>query len=376
MDATAGPGHAHKPVLRRTSRHQSRDGARADPSRRLARPDRARRLRPAASDASRPGLVAQEPRAANGATGDPLRARPARPRDRCGERMYCLTSPYKRKDGSQQRFYICANVRNETGLCDQPKLDAAKIDAAVVAHLDRLFIDFEAWLAQLAKGAADHRAGLEAELGAQLDRLAELERLEAKLRRRYVEVVETNDPNRPAVETTLNEVLADKAAHQQRASELQQTLAAEPQEPPTDAMLDVYNAIASAVRGGDSQGGVAELNERLRAVFEEFRLDRVDADVVGVLPVLRPDVIERYRASDSAPVMADYEDAIPTTNLPDSSPTVLWATEPPPAKPLAVPSETGPNTQIPGLPGARLEPQSVALSDFFEPPPLPPEPQR
>jgi hypothetical protein len=258
--------------------------------------------------------------------------------------MYCTTSPYKRKDGSQQRSYICANVRNETGLCDQPKLDAAKIDAAVVAHLDRLFIDFEAWLAQLAKGAADHRGSLEAELAAQLDRLAELERLEAKLRRRYVEVVETGDPNRPAVETTLNEVLAEKAAHQQRATELQQTLATEPEEPPTDAMLDVYNAIANAVRGGDSQAGVAELNERLRAVFEEFRLDRVDAGVVGVLPVLRRDFIERYR--DTAPVMADYEDAIPTDNLPDSSPTVLWATEPPPVKPLAVPSETGPNTQL------------------------------
>lgn len=53
-------------------------------------------------------------------------------------------------------------------------------------------------------------------------------------------------------------------------------------------MLDVYNAIAHAVRAGASEGGVAELNERLRAVFEEFRLDRVDAGVVGVLPVLRP----------------------------------------------------------------------------------------
>ena len=49
---------------------------------------------------------------------------------------------------------------------------------------------------------------------------------------------------------------------------------------------------------------VAELNERLRAVFEEFRLDRVYAGIVGVLPVLRRDFIERYRASDSAPVMA------------------------------------------------------------------------
>jgi DNA invertase Pin-like site-specific DNA recombinase len=77
--------------------------------------------------------------------------------DRCGERMYCVTSPYKRKDGTHQRSYICANVRQDTGLCDQPKIDAAKVDTAVVAHLDRLFIDFEAWLDELAKGAGDQR---------------------------------------------------------------------------------------------------------------------------------------------------------------------------------------------------------------------------
>lgn len=110
-------------------------------------------------------------------------------------------------------------------------------------------------------------------------------------------------------------------------------------------MLDVYNAIAHAVRAGASEGGVAELNERLRAVFEEFRLDRVDAGVVGVLPVLRRDFIARYRDNGMAPVMTDYEDAIPTPNLPDSSPTVLWATTRHPVKPLAVPSGTGPNAQ-------------------------------
>jgi hypothetical protein len=43
--------------------------------------------------------------------------------------------------------------------------------------------------------------------------------------------------------------------------------------------------------------------------------------------------------------MADYDDTILTANLPDASPTVLWATEPSPVKALSVPSETGRNTQ-------------------------------
>jgi hypothetical protein len=259
--------------------------------------------------------------------------------------MYCVTSPYKRKDGTQQRSYVCANVRNETGLCDQPKLDAAKIDAAVVAHLDRLFIDFDAWLEQLARGAADHRASLEAELAAQLKELAKRERQEAAVQRRLAEVLESDDPIlRRGIEGTLNLVVAEKETHQQRVNELRQALA-EPNEPPTDAMLDIYNVMARAVRGGGKDESVADLNDRLRAVFEEFRLDRVDVGVVGVLPILRRDFIDRYRESGRGSVMADYEHAIPTNNLPDASPTVLWATEPPPVKPLRVPAETGGNTQ-------------------------------
>jgi hypothetical protein len=62
---------------------------------------------------------------------------------------------------------------------------------------------------------------------------------------------------------------------------------------------------------------------------------------------LRRDFIDRYRESGRGSVMADYEHVIRTTNLPETSPAVPWATEPPPVKPLRVPSETGRNTQKP-----------------------------
>jgi site-specific DNA recombinase len=261
--------------------------------------------------------------------------------DRCGERMYCVTSPYVRKDGTRLRSYVCANVRDETGLCNQPKVDAAKIDTAIVAHLNRLFIDFEAWLAELAQGAEHHRSNIEADLAAELDELTRLEQLEAKLQRRYLEAVEAGDANQPAIESSLNHVLNDQEARRQRVRALQEQLAIEPTRPPVDAMLDIYNDLARAVRGGAGES-LAELNDRLRAIFEEFRLDCVDTGVVGVLPVLRADVIARYQ--NVAPMMADYDGAIPTPSLPDSSPIVLWATDPPPSKSLRVPTEMGLNT--------------------------------
>jgi hypothetical protein len=58
-----------------------------------------------------------------------------------------------RKDGSQARRYVCANVRFSTGLCDQPKVGAEKVDTAVVRYLDDLFTDYDAFIAELSRGA-------------------------------------------------------------------------------------------------------------------------------------------------------------------------------------------------------------------------------
>jgi hypothetical protein len=57
----------------------------------------------------------------------------------------------------------------------------------------------------------------------------------------------------------------------------------------TDAILDLANALTRALRGEEGET-VADLNARLRSVFEEFRLDTLHD---GALPVLRADVTER-----------------------------------------------------------------------------------
>jgi hypothetical protein len=86
-------------------------------------------------------------------------------------------------------------------------------------------------------------------------------------------------------------------------------------------MLDVYNQLAAAVRSHDNDS-VADLNERLRTVFKEVRIDAVDKNTVGLLPILRDDVLDRYR--DLVPVMADETGARPSLAVPPTSPAVLW----------------------------------------------------
>jgi hypothetical protein len=61
----------------------------------------------------------------------------------------------------------------------------------------------------------------------------------------------------------------------------------------TDAILDLANALTRALRGEEGET-VADLNARLRSVFEEFRLDTLHDGALGILPVLRADVTERY----------------------------------------------------------------------------------
>ncbi|HYM58490.1 MAG TPA: recombinase family protein [Solirubrobacteraceae bacterium] len=141
---------------------------------------------------------------------------------RCGARMYAMTSPYKRKDGSHQRSYVCANANESADLCDQPKLDAAKIDASVVDHLNRLFVDFEAWMAALASSMGKQRARMEAGCGRLLDEVTKIQRREAKLRARYIDVLDA--PAETAAFEAYQHVLKEREAVQEQLRALQEAV--------------------------------------------------------------------------------------------------------------------------------------------------------
>jgi DNA invertase Pin-like site-specific DNA recombinase len=260
--------------------------------------------------------------------------------DRCGEQMYASTSTYRRKsDGERARKYVCANYHGATGVCDQKPLDAVQVDAAVVEYLDRLFIDVETWAEELAKGADAQRSGLDSALAAAREKIGATERLHEKVRLRWRKAIDAgNDAEAEMATDSLVELKAELAdAREQEAATLRALAALEDEPTPTDAALDLYNELAAAIRsGGDSLG---ELNERLRGKFEEFRLDQVDDETVGVQPVLRVremdadaalrEWIEAGEPDPTPEEVADYE-AVEKASVP------IWAGKRPPAMPLAI----------------------------------------
>jgi DNA invertase Pin-like site-specific DNA recombinase len=271
--------------------------------------------------------------------------------DRCGEGLYAATSPYQRKDGTRARSYVCANVRTETGLCDQPKINAETVDRAIVSYLDGLFVDFEAWQSELRRGTESQRAAAEAELARERAQREKGVRREALVRERWLRATEGGDERE---ERRLAEVHASVVAARDDASarveRLEETLGTEPEPPPTDDMLDLFNELAASVRLGG--GTLGELNERLRAEFQEFRLDTMPDGSVGVQPVLRPRPFDAgaafiwwLDAGRPLPSDEEAERIVREGHIEDAR----WVTGDeqirPPVKALAVPTEMGPDPQ-------------------------------
>ncbi len=138
---------------------------------------------------------------------------------RCGERMYASTSPYVRKsDGGQRRRYVCANVKFGTGLCDQPPIDAERVDAAVVDYLDRLFVDVESWAGELEAAADAQRSAVEAALPEARREVERLDAREAKMRAVWTRAIESGDDGRErAAFKVIEETEAQREAAQARA---------------------------------------------------------------------------------------------------------------------------------------------------------------
>lgn len=165
--------------------------------------------------------------------------------------------------------------------CDQRPLDAERIDEAIVEYLDRLFVDVGAWAEELARGTEQQRAASRAALDAALAELDRLDRRAGKIEADYVRQVEAgNERAGDLAARMLARTENERRGAERRIEALRREPAA--QDDPVDAALDLYDDLRRNVRGGD--GSLADLNERLRAEFEEFRLDRVDEGVVGVLP--------------------------------------------------------------------------------------------
>lgn len=202
-------------------------------------------------------------------------AHPREDGEPCGSSMYCVTSPYKRKDGTQARHYVCAEVRDATGLCDAPKVPAEQADAAIVPHLRGFFVDFDAWHDRVTTAETADRSALAAQIADGRAKLGKLARAESAAQDRYADALGEGDATKiEAVERALSRFSTERGQAEASVAELEDALAAAEAENPTDGMLDFWNRLSEGIRGKlDAAQTVAEVNEALRDVLASVRVD-------------------------------------------------------------------------------------------------------
>jgi site-specific DNA recombinase len=198
---------------------------------------------------------------------------------RCGGTMYARTSPYKRKDGTQARHYVCANSAAydpKAATCDAPRINAEAADAAMIPHLRSVFVDFEGWIAHLTEAQTSDRANLGRQMTEARERIAKLDKAAGPAHERYVAALaEERETVADAALAALERLQADRGALAASLAELEAT-AAEIADTAgqTDAVLDWWNGLSSALRGGlDAAESMAEVNGQLRGLFSEVQMD-------------------------------------------------------------------------------------------------------
>ena len=167
--------------------------------------------------------------------------------------MYAITGN-KRKDGTHRRTYVCFNVKRSTGLCDQPPIDAEKVDTAIVAYLDDLFVDFGTFLEQLSRGADQHREAVQAALDAALEELDRLDGNAGKHEADYARQIEAGDEMRAKLAArNMERIERERHGVKRRIEECQRELA-EMEDRPVNAALDTFNDLRDALRGAEGRG--------------------------------------------------------------------------------------------------------------------------
>jgi DNA invertase Pin-like site-specific DNA recombinase len=246
---------------------------------------------------------------------------------RCGDRMYAVTSPYRRKDGTRARHYVCANYRDATGACDQPKMRADLVDRAMIAHLDSFFLDFDAWTEQATSARRSERNALTPQLEAARERAKKLGRAESKAADKLADALASDNDLADTYAEAKRRAAQDRTQAEAAVSDLEQAVTELDEDVPADALLDFWNDLAKSVRGvTDVNSPLEKVNAHLRTIFDRVLLDNVDEDegVVAALPVLRPEVVDQYGSGNLRVLTADGY-AVTDQPAPDGSPLLVLA---------------------------------------------------
>ena len=230
---------------------------------------------------------------------------------RCGGRMRPVTSTYKRKDGTKARKYLCEHYVDSDGMCDQEPLNAEVVDAAFVRHLDSFFVDFDAWISAMTSQQSADRAAVEKNIVAERERLRDLRARGGKLADRFgTFLADGDDVQARACAVALERTEVETAQVEHRLRELEATLTdiEAVDRAPIDAMLDLYNRLADAVRGRVRRDEIADVNRGLREVLTHVVLDGAVLDsgpVVQVMPHLRHEIIDLLGHTYTEPILLE-----------------------------------------------------------------------
>lgn len=195
--------------------------------------------------------------------------------DRCGSPMRCITTPYKRKDGTQAKYYFCSQAKDCTGICDAPRVPAELADAALLPYLRGFFCDFDGWLARVANAEAGDRDALAVQLDDQRTKLATLTRSETGAQDRWAKALADDDQQRvDALEAAMARIGSERKQVAASIADLEATLAeVDHAAKPVDRLLDFWNALSDGINGKlDNAQTIAEVNEALREVLASVRI--------------------------------------------------------------------------------------------------------
>ncbi|MEJ7786618.1 MAG: recombinase family protein [Solirubrobacteraceae bacterium] len=210
---------------------------------------------------------------------------------RCRQRMFGVTSTYKRTDGSHARRYVCPEVKGCTGLCAQPPVDAEAVDRAVLSHLDGFTLDFGELMTRILNTKAEELRTLDAQAEDHQRRLSSLHRREDRLHERLAEALEQEQKEHEgALLEGLSRARAETEAVESTIGRIERTRREVSQQPRVDALLDFVNDLKAAVRGTGSAGHVTEINASLRDLYSEILLNVLPDGQILLMPTVHDHV--------------------------------------------------------------------------------------
>jgi hypothetical protein len=205
----------------------------------------------------------------------------------CGHKMYCMTTPYKRKDGTQARHYVCGNHQpHKTGLCPvewaAARVSAEELDPWIIESLGGLVTNLDEWFQGILSTSDRERDGLERALGTAQQELEQNHQRQTRAQAHYLRALDAQDDLKAeAVAGVLANLRAEEQRFQRALRSAEARLAEHGQANPLDGALDWYNALLRQ-RGGT----VADVNEYLRLQFDAVIIGNFEDGTV-VQPVLK-----------------------------------------------------------------------------------------